>query len=148
MGPHFTLLLAALANCLCPGRPCIKCDQFVTDALKTFENTYLNDHLPHDIHKNVMRMVNHEVSSFGVVTSAEDSYLGAVGKEGRSRCRPRELGRGRAGARSPSLGVTGTVGRMKKWLGVVVHAFIPGTWEAEAGLSLPDGFMGIGVTMS
>uniref|UniRef100_A0A8C6HHX8 Izumo sperm-egg fusion 1 n=1 Tax=Mus spicilegus TaxID=10103 RepID=A0A8C6HHX8_MUSSI len=78
MGPHFTLLLAALANCLCPGRPCIKCDQFVTDALKTFENTYLNDHLPHDIHKNVMRMVNHEVTSFGVVTSAEDSYLGAV----------------------------------------------------------------------
>lgn len=114
MGPHFTLLLAALANCLCPGRPCIICDPFVTAALKTLEDTYLRDHLPRDIHKNVMRMVNYEVMSFGEVTSSEDTSLGAVGKKGRSRCRPRELGRGRVGARSPSLGVTGTVGRMKK----------------------------------
>ncbi|XP_021023658.1 izumo sperm-egg fusion protein 1 [Mus caroli] len=81
MGPHFTLLLAALANYLCPGRPCIKCDQLVTAELKTLENTYLRDHLPSlpsDALKNVMRMVNYEVNSFGEVNSAEDSYLGAV----------------------------------------------------------------------
>lgn len=135
MGPHFTLLLAALACCLCPARPCIICDPFVVAALKTLEKDYLPGHLPSEYHYKVMKMVEYEVRSFSDLPKHEDTFLGAVGKEGRPRCRPQELGRGRIGARSPSLGVTGTVGRMKKWLGVVVHAFVPSTWEAEAGLS-------------
>lgn len=137
MGLHFTLLLAALANCLCPARPCILCDPFVVAALKTMEQNYLPGHLDPQHHINFLRRVELEVKSFSDLPINKDTYMGVVGKEGRPRCRPWEPGRGRAGARSPSLGVTGTVGTTKKWLGVVVHAFIPSsTWEAEAGRSL------------
>lgn len=104
MGPHSTLLLAALANCLRPARPCIICDPFVVAALKTLEETYLPGHLEPKFHKEFMKKVEGDVRSFKDLPIHKDTFLGVVGKESRPRCRPPEPGRGRAGARSPSLG--------------------------------------------
>lgn len=83
MGLHFTLLLAALANCLCPARPCIICDPFVVAALKTLEQNYLPGHLAPEHHEDVMKRVEQEVRNFADLPFDKDTFLGVVGKEGR-----------------------------------------------------------------
>lgn len=111
MGPHLTLLLAALADCLCPVRPCIICDPFVVAALRTLEQSYLPSHLAPEHHQDVMKRVEEAVKDFKDLPLSQDTFVGAVGKEDRSGCRPWGPGRGRAGARSPGLGVTGAAHR-------------------------------------
>lgn len=83
MGPRFTLLLAALADCLCLARPCIICDPFVVAALKTLEQSYLPGHLAPEHHQNVMKRVEQAVKDFKDLPLNKDTYVGAVGKEGR-----------------------------------------------------------------
>lgn len=100
MLPRFTLLLVALADCLCPSRPCIICDPFVVSALKTLEEGYLPDHLAPEYHENLMKKVVGSVKAFNDLPLNQDTYVGAVGKEDRTGRRPWEPGSRRAGARS------------------------------------------------
>ncbi|XP_034340962.1 izumo sperm-egg fusion protein 1 isoform X2 [Arvicanthis niloticus] len=81
MGLHFTLLLAALANCLCPARPCIVCDPFVVAALKTMEQNYLPDHLDPKHHLNFLKRVQLEVKSFSELPINKDTFLGVVDQD-------------------------------------------------------------------
>ncbi|XP_051030190.1 izumo sperm-egg fusion protein 1 [Phodopus roborovskii] len=81
MGPRFTLLLAALADCLCPARPCIICDPFVVAALKTLEQSYLPGHLAPEHHENVMKRVEQAVKDFKDLPLNKDSYVGAVDED-------------------------------------------------------------------
>ncbi|KAM7330860.1 hypothetical protein ACRRTK_010049 [Alexandromys fortis] len=78
MGPRFTLLLAALAYCLCPARPCIMCDPFVVAALKTLEQSYLPTHLAPEHHENVMKRVEQAVNDFKDLPLNQATYVGAV----------------------------------------------------------------------
>ncbi|XP_055469385.1 izumo sperm-egg fusion protein 1 [Psammomys obesus] len=81
MGPRFTLLLAALADCLCPARPCIICDPFVVAALKTLEQSYLPSHLAPEHHQNVMKRVEEAVKDFKDLPLDQDTYVGAVDED-------------------------------------------------------------------
>ncbi|XP_006982160.1 izumo sperm-egg fusion protein 1 isoform X1 [Peromyscus maniculatus bairdii] len=81
MGPRFTLLLAALADCLCPARPCIICDPFVVAALKTLEQSYLPGHLAPEHHENVMKRVEQAVKDFKDLPLNQDTYVGAVDED-------------------------------------------------------------------
>ncbi|KAI2592131.1 IZUMO1 isoform 3 [Pan troglodytes] len=54
MGPHFTLLCAALAGCLLPAEGCVICDPSVVLALKSLEKDYLPGHLDAKHHKAMM----------------------------------------------------------------------------------------------
>uniref|UniRef100_A0A8C2MYH7 Izumo sperm-egg fusion 1 n=1 Tax=Cricetulus griseus TaxID=10029 RepID=A0A8C2MYH7_CRIGR len=81
MGPRFTLLLAALADCLCLARPCIICDPFVVAALKTLEQSYLPGHLAPEHHQNVMKRVEQAVKDFKDLPLNKDTYVGAVDED-------------------------------------------------------------------
>ncbi|XP_057616879.1 izumo sperm-egg fusion protein 1 [Chionomys nivalis] len=81
MGPRFTLLLAALADCLCPARPCIMCDPFVVAALKTLEQSYLPTHLAPEHHENVMKRVEQAVNDFKDLPLNQATYVGAVDED-------------------------------------------------------------------
>ncbi|XP_052018941.1 izumo sperm-egg fusion protein 1 isoform X1 [Apodemus sylvaticus] len=81
MGPHSTLLLAALAHCVCPARPCIICDPFVVAALKTLEETYLPGHLEPEYHKAFMKKVEEDVRSFKDLPINKDTFLGVVDED-------------------------------------------------------------------
>ncbi|XP_049977283.1 izumo sperm-egg fusion protein 1 isoform X6 [Alexandromys fortis] len=81
MGPRFTLLLAALAYCLCPARPCIMCDPFVVAALKTLEQSYLPTHLAPEHHENVMKRVEQAVNDFKDLPLNQATYVGAVDED-------------------------------------------------------------------
>ncbi|XP_028644818.1 izumo sperm-egg fusion protein 1 [Grammomys surdaster] len=81
MGLHFILLLAALANCLCPARPCIICDPFVVAALKTMEQNYLPGHLEPEHHVNFLKRVELEVKSFSDLPINKDSFMGVVDED-------------------------------------------------------------------
>ncbi|XP_051005643.1 izumo sperm-egg fusion protein 1 [Acomys russatus] len=81
MGPLFTLLLAALADCLCPARSCIICDPFVVAALKTLEQSYLPGHLAPEYHENLMKKVEQTVKDFKDLPLNQDTYVGAVDED-------------------------------------------------------------------
>ncbi|XP_038169432.1 izumo sperm-egg fusion protein 1 isoform X5 [Arvicola amphibius] len=81
MGPRFTLLLAALADCLCPARPCIMCDPFVVAALKTLEQSYLPSHLAPEHHENVMKRLEQAVNDFKDLPLNQATYVGAVDED-------------------------------------------------------------------
>lgn len=113
MGPHFTLLCAALAGCLLPAEECVMCDPSVVLALKSLEKDYLPGHLDAKHHKAMMERVEKAVKDFQELSLNEDTYMGVVG-EGRGDHGPLGPGKGKEGdktrgrkrltARSPGFG--------------------------------------------
>ncbi|XP_033079813.1 izumo sperm-egg fusion protein 1 isoform X2 [Trachypithecus francoisi] len=78
MGPHFTLLCAALAGCLLPAEECVICDPSVVLALKSLEKDYLPGHLDAKHHKAMMERVEKAVKDFQELSLNEDTYMGVV----------------------------------------------------------------------
>nr|XP_054529040.1 izumo sperm-egg fusion protein 1 isoform X2 [Pan troglodytes]XP_054529041.1 izumo sperm-egg fusion protein 1 isoform X2 [Pan troglodytes] len=78
MGPHFTLLCAALAGCLLPAEGCVICDPSVVLALKSLEKDYLPGHLDAKHHKAMMERVENAVKDFQELSLNEDAYMGVV----------------------------------------------------------------------
>ncbi|XP_035141667.2 izumo sperm-egg fusion protein 1 isoform X3 [Callithrix jacchus] len=81
MGPHFTLLCAALAGCLLIAEGCVICDPSVVLALKSLEKDYLPGHLDASLHKTLMDKVEKAVADFQNLSLTEDAYMGVIDED-------------------------------------------------------------------